>query len=86
MRMTTDNGEESKIVELAKDLVAIEKPLPEKADMKAVVELLGRIEHELIVHRRERLVKTYLIVIAFLLPLLGLGFLIPEFLKSVKIQ
>ena len=74
------------IVEIAKSLVAIEEPMPEKADFDAMVKLLGRIEHELVIYRRERLLKTYLLGALVLLPLIGLGYLIPEFLKSIKFQ
>jgi hypothetical protein len=74
----------SPFVGLAKSLVAIEEPIPEKHDMNAVVELLGRIEHELVLYRRERLLKSYLLMALVILPLIGFGFLIPEFLRSVK--
>lgn len=68
----------------AKSLVAIEEPLPEKQDMGAVLEMLRRIEHELVLYRRERLLKSYLLMALVVLPLIGFGFLIPEFLRSVK--
>ncbi len=69
---------------LAKSLVALEEPLPENRDIDAVVKLLGRIEHELVLYRRERLLKSYLLIMLVLLPLIGLGFLIPEFMRSLK--
>jgi hypothetical protein len=86
MQKVVEKDDEPKLMEIAKELVAIEKPLPETADLKAVVELLGRIEHELIVYRRERLFRTYLIILLFLLPILGLGYIIPEFMKGVTFR
>lgn len=86
MHKTTHEEDEPKIMELAKELVAIEKPMPKTADLSAVVELLGRIEHELIVYRRERLFRTYLLILLFLLPILGLGYIIPEFMKGVTFK
>lgn len=79
-----EEGDEGPLREFAKSLVAIEEPLPEKHDMNAVLEMLGRIEHELVLYRRERLLKSYLLAALVILPLIGFGFLIPEFLRSVK--
>lgn len=75
---------EGAFAEFAKSLVAIEEPMPEKHDMNAVLEMLGRIEHELVLYRRERLLKSYLLAALVILPLIGFGFLIPEFLRTVK--
>jgi hypothetical protein len=77
-------GEDGPFKEFAKSLVAIEEPMPEKHDMNAVLEMLGRIEHELVLYRRERLLKSYLLAALVILPLIGFGFLIPEFLRTVK--
>lgn len=87
MNMNEQQHEEEKdnaFADIARSLVGIEEPLPEKHDMHAVVELLGRIEHELVLYRRERLLKSYLLAALVILPLIGFGFLIPEFLRSFK--
>ncbi len=79
--MAEQMNEDSTLIDIAKDLVAIEKPLPEKADMKAVVELLGRIEHELVIYRRERIIKSAIVFLGFAASIGGLSFLIPEFIR-----
>lgn len=79
--MTAEDNEESIFSSVAKSFVAIEKPLPEVANMESMLEMLGRIEHELVVYRRERLYKTYLWLALIILPILGFGFLIPSFIK-----
>ncbi|HXK38402.1 MAG TPA: hypothetical protein VJ579_05035 [Candidatus Paceibacterota bacterium] len=79
-----EEGNDGPLKEFAKSLVAIEDPMPEKHDLGAVLEMLGRIEHELVLYRRERLLKSYLIAALVILPLIGFGFLIPEFLRTAK--
>lgn len=76
--------EDSILTSVASRFAAIEKPLPKEASMESILEMLGRIESELVTYRRERLYKTYMWIALFMLPILGLGYLIPEFLKNFK--
>lgn len=74
--------DESIIKDIAKRFVVIEEPIPEKANMQSILEMLGRIEKELVTYRRERLVKFYLLILFFILPLIGLGYLIPSYMAG----
>lgn len=78
-----EEKDDSIIKDFAKSFVVIEEPLPEKANMAAVLEMLGRIEKELVIYRRERLTRFYLTILLFILPLIGLGYLLPGFMKGI---
>lgn len=80
-----EEKENSILKSVANRFMPMEEPLPEKANMEAMIEMLGRIEHELVIYRRERVYKTYLWAALLMLPILGLGYLIPSFIKSVQI-
>lgn len=77
-----EEKDESIIKDFAKSFVVVEEPLPEKANMAALLEMLGRIEKELIIYRRERLTRFYLMLLLFILPLIGFGYLIPSFMSG----
>ncbi len=80
--MIAEDKEDSLLTSVAKRFAAIEEPLPEVANMESLLEMLGRIEHELVVYRRERLLKTYMWLAVLLIPILGLSFLVPSFLRG----
>ncbi len=89
MEKDTEKEKESEegdsiIKDIAKSFVVIEEPLPEKANMESILEMLGRIERELIIYRRERLTRFYIILLVFILPLIGLGYLIPNFMSVIS--